>query len=97
VSSPLLNPHGHVALQAQRGDVHTVLVDGKIVKRDHQLVGVDLAAIRREVEATVEHLRSACGEEAWEKGMNPDVPQTKVLDNPYTYTYYRTDATHRAR
>ena len=28
VSFPLLNPYGHVAFQAQRGDVHTVLVDG---------------------------------------------------------------------
>jgi cytosine/adenosine deaminase-related metal-dependent hydrolase len=97
VSFPLLNPHGHVAFQAQRGDVHTVLVDGRIVKRDHRLIGVDLAAIREEVEATVEYLRSAVGPEAWEKGMNPDIPQTKVLDNPYTYTDYRTDATHRAR
>jgi hypothetical protein len=26
--------------------------------------------------------------------MNPDVPQTKVLDNPYTYTEYRSAATH---
>ena len=43
VSFPLLNPYGHVAFQAQRGDVHTVLIDGRIVKRDHQLVGVDLA------------------------------------------------------
>jgi cytosine/adenosine deaminase-related metal-dependent hydrolase len=97
VSFPLLNPHGHVVFQAQRGDVHTVLVDGRIVKRDHRLVGVDLAAIRREVEATVEYLRSAVGPEAWEEGMNPDIPEAKVLDNPYTYTDYRTDATHRAR
>ena len=84
VSFPVLNPYGHVAFQAQRGDVHTVLVDGRVVKHDHQLVGVDLAAARREVEPTVEHLRSALGEEAWEKGMNPDVPETKILDNPYT-------------
>ena len=32
VSFPLLNPYGHVAFQAQRGDVHTVLVDGRVVK-----------------------------------------------------------------
>ena len=97
VSFPLLNPHGHVAFQAQRGDVHTVLVNGRVVKRDHRLVDVDLAALRREVEATVEHLRTACGPEAWEQGMNPDVPETTLLDNPYAYTDYRTDATHRAR
>jgi len=86
VSFPLLNPYGHVAFQAQRGDVHTVLVDGRVVKEDHKLVGVDLGAIRREVEATVEYLRGTLGEEDWLKGMNPDVPATKVLDNPYTYT-----------
>jgi cytosine/adenosine deaminase-related metal-dependent hydrolase len=94
VSFPLLNPHGHVAFQAQRGDVHTVLVDGRVVKSEHKLVGVDLAAIRREVEDTVGYLRSTLGEEAWAKGMNPDVPQTTLLDNPYTYTAYASGATH---
>ncbi len=89
VSFPVLHPYGHVAFQAQRGDVHTVLVDGRVVKHDHRLVGVDLAAARREVEATVEYLRSTLGEEAWQQGMNPDIPETKVFDNPYTYTAYR--------
>ncbi|NBH05414.1 amidohydrolase family protein [Amycolatopsis sp. SID8362] len=93
-SFPLLNPYGHVAFQAQRGDVHTVLVDGRIVKRDGRLVGVDLPALRRRVEATVEHLRSQLGEDAWRQGMNPDVPETKILDNPYTYTTYQSDTTH---
>src|SRR3954465_16078397 len=94
VSFPVLNPFGHVAFQAQRGDVHTVLVDGRVVKDEHRLVGVDLPAIRREVEGTVEYLRATLGEEAWAKGMNPDVPATKVLDNPYTYTDYASGATH---
>ncbi|KAA9154292.1 amidohydrolase family protein [Amycolatopsis acidicola] len=94
VSFPLLNPYGHVAFQAQRGDVHTVVVNGKVVKHEHRLLGVDLAAARRDVERTVEYLRSTMGEEAWEKGMNPDIPQTKILDNPYTYTEYRSAATH---
>jgi cytosine/adenosine deaminase-related metal-dependent hydrolase len=94
VSFPVLNPYGHVAFQAQRGDVHTVLVNGRIVKHDHELVGVDLVAARREVEATVEHLRSVLGEDAWEKGMNPDVPETTILDNPYTYTEYHSASTH---
>ncbi|MDX3072760.1 amidohydrolase family protein [Streptomyces sp. MI02-7b] len=94
VSFPLLNPYGHVAFQAQRGDVHTVLVDGRVVKHDHRLVGVDLAAARREVERTVEHLRSQLGEEGWARGMNPDVPETKILDNPYQYTDYRSSSTH---
>ncbi len=91
---PLLNPYGHIAFQAQRGDVHTVLVNGRLVKHEHRLVGVDLASARRAVESTVEHLRSSLGEEAWVKGMNPDIPETRVLDNPYTYTEYRSASTH---
>jgi cytosine/adenosine deaminase-related metal-dependent hydrolase len=93
VMTPLLHPHGHVAFQAQRGDVHTVLVGGRVVKHDHRLVGIDLDAARRAVEATVAHLRSSLGDEAWEKGMNPDVPQTTILDNPYTYTDYHSAST----
>ncbi|WP_405854190.1 amidohydrolase family protein [Streptomyces sp. NBC_01515] len=94
VSFPLLNPYGHVAFQAQRGDVHTVIVDGRVVKYEHRLLDTDLAAVRRTVERTVDHLRSTMGEEAWAKGMNPDVPEAKVLDNPYTYTDYRSTSTH---
>ena len=33
---------------------------------------------------TVDHLRGELGEDAWREGMNPDVPETKILDNPYT-------------
>ncbi|MGN9781134.1 amidohydrolase family protein [Nonomuraea sp. ZG12] len=94
VMFPIFNPYGHVALQAQRGDVHTVLVNGRIVKRDHRLVGIDLDRARQVVEQTVDYLKAELGEEAWEKGMNPDVPQVEVLDNPYTYTDYGTSATH---
>ncbi|WP_405591219.1 amidohydrolase family protein [Streptomyces sp. NBC_01190] len=94
VSFPLLNPHGHVAFQAQRADVHTVLVDGRIVKRDGRLVDVDLAALRRTVDGTVAYLQDQLGPQAWQQGMNPDVPATKVLDNPYTYTDYRSGTTH---
>jgi 5-methylthioadenosine/S-adenosylhomocysteine deaminase len=96
VMFPVLNPYGHVAFQAQRADVHTVVVNGRVVKHDHRLVDVDLPAVRRRVEATVEHLRGALGDEAWLQGMNPDIPETKVLDNPYTYTDYRSAATHEA-
>ena len=97
VSFPLLNPYGHVAFQAQRGDVHTVLVDGRIVKHENRLVGADLGAVRRTAEATVDYLRSALGEEAWAAGMNPDLPTTEVLDNPYQYTEFKSDSTHGAR
>jgi 5-methylthioadenosine/S-adenosylhomocysteine deaminase len=86
VMFPILNPYGHVAFQTQRGDVDTVMVNGRIVKRDHKLVGVDLRVAREKVEATVEYLIGVMGQEAWAKGMYPDVPETKVHENPYTYT-----------
>jgi cytosine/adenosine deaminase-related metal-dependent hydrolase len=94
VSFPLLNPFGHVAFQAQRGDVHTVLVNGRVVKHAGRLVDIDLAPVRQEVEATVERLMSELGPEAWVKGMNPDLPSTEVLDNPYQYTDFKSEATH---
>ena len=97
VSFPLINPYGQVAFQAQRGDVHTVIVDGRVVKHEHQLVGCDLPAVRREVEATVDYLRSTLGEEAWKSGMNPELPKGEVLDNPYQYTDYKSDSTREAR
>src|SRR6202046_131945 len=75
VSFPILYPYGHVAFQAQRGDVHTVIVDGKVVKSEGRLTGVDLAAVRREVDATVDHLRSVIGEEAWAQGRHPEIPR----------------------
>src|ERR671910_391422 len=89
---PLLNPYGHVAFQAQRGDVHTVVVNGHVVKSAGKLVGADLGAVRTAVENTVEHLRSTLGPDAWAQGMNPEIPTTEILDNPYTYTDYRTGA-----
>ena len=97
VSFPLVNPYGHVAFQAQRGDVHTVIVDGRVVKFANQLVGCDLAAVRRGVEATVDYLRSSLGEEAWASGMNPELPKGEVFDNPYQYTEYKSDSTREAR
>ncbi len=86
VMFPLLNPYGHVAFQAQRGDVDTVLVNGRVVKHAHRLVGIDMASARHAVERTVEYAMSELGEEAWLAGMNPEIPKTTVLENPYTYT-----------
>jgi 5-methylthioadenosine/S-adenosylhomocysteine deaminase len=83
---PLLNPYGHVVFQAGRGDVHTVVVDGQVLKHDHRLVGVDLPKARAEVGRTVEYLRAALGAEAWANGMNPEIQPGEVFDNPYQYT-----------
>jgi cytosine/adenosine deaminase-related metal-dependent hydrolase len=97
-SFPVLNPYGHLAFQAHRGDVHTVVVDGKVVKEDGRLVGFDAGAVRRNVDATIEHLRSTMGEETWEAGMHPEMPEgSKVLDNPYQYTDYQSESTRSAR
>ena len=87
VMFPLLNPYGHVVFQAQRGDVHTVVIDGRVVKYDHRLVGVDLAKAKQVVGQTVDYLKGQLGPEAWTEGMHPEIPETRVLDNPYTYTY----------
>src|SRR3954469_9248610 len=85
VMFPILHPYGHVAFQAQRGDVHTVLVDGRVVKHENRLVGIDLAAARRAIEDTIEYAMRELGD-AWTTGMHPEIPETERLDNPYTYT-----------
>ncbi|TDE94957.1 amidohydrolase [Occultella glacieicola] len=96
VMFPILHPYGHIAFQAQRGDVHTVVVNGRVLKHEHRLLGADLAKARTAVEQTVEHLRATLGDEEWRTGMSPEIPESKVLDNPYMYTDYADDSTHRA-
>jgi len=86
VMFPVLHPYGHVAFQAQRADVHTVLVDGRVVKRDGRLVGIDLAQARKAVEETVSYAASTLGDEKWAEGMHPEIPETTILENPYQYT-----------
>jgi 5-methylthioadenosine/S-adenosylhomocysteine deaminase len=83
--SSILNPYGHLVYQAGRGDVHTVVVGGEVVKHEGRLVAGDLAGAKARVEDTVEHLRSALGEPTWLAGMNPEIPETEILHNPYQY------------
>ena len=85
VMFPIVHPYGHVAFQAQRADVHTVVVNGRVVKHEGRLVDVDLAAARRAVEETVEYAMRELGD-AWTDWMHPEIPETEVLSNPYTYT-----------
>jgi cytosine/adenosine deaminase-related metal-dependent hydrolase len=94
VSFPLLNPIGHVVFQAQRGDVHTVVVDGRVVKYDGRLVGIDLAPVRQEIENTIDYLKGACGEEVWQAGMFPQMPEAEaaILDNPYQYSDFKDES-----
>jgi 5-methylthioadenosine/S-adenosylhomocysteine deaminase len=86
VMFPILHPYGHVAFQAQRSDVHTVIVDGKIVKSEGRLVGIDLKKARHSIEQTVEFAMGELGEEAWTGGMHPEIPETELAENPYQYT-----------
>jgi hypothetical protein len=85
VSFPILHPYGHVVYQAGRGDVHTVVVNGKVVKYEHKLVGVDLAKAKASIESTIEYLKGEHGPEEWDKGMHPEIPEHETLNNPYTY------------
>lgn len=86
---PILHPYGHVVFQTGRADVHTVLVNGKVVKYQGELVGVDLAVARDAVAGTVEFARGEIGAAAWQECMNPDIPETELIPNPYTYSEYR--------
>ncbi|HEX9336425.1 MAG TPA: amidohydrolase family protein, partial [Pseudonocardiaceae bacterium] len=86
---PILHPYGHVVYQAGRGDVHTVLINGKVVKYRHELVGVDLDKARTAVGATVEYARRQIGEDGWREFMTPEIPDNAPIANPYTYSEYR--------
>src|SRR5487761_1796435 len=85
VSFPILHPYGHVVYQAGRGDVHTVVVNGKVVKHEHKLVGVDLDKAKSAIESTIDYLKAEHGPEEWDKGMHPEIPEHETLNNPYTY------------
>ncbi|MDT0158515.1 amidohydrolase family protein [Microbacterium sp. ARD32] len=82
--TPVINPWGHVVYQAQRGDVHTVLVGGEVVKSEGKVVAGDLPGVKAKLADTVAHLEREVGEE-WVPGMHPEIPETEVLTNPYQY------------
>jgi cytosine/adenosine deaminase-related metal-dependent hydrolase len=86
VMFPLLHPFGHVVFQAGRGDVHTVMVDGNVVKHNHRLLNIDLNRAREAVAKTVEYAKAQMGQQAWDEGMNPAKAEVELIDNPYTYT-----------
>ena len=96
VMFPVLHPYGHVAFQAQRGDVHTVIVNGRVVKHEGRLVGVDLAAARRAIEETVEFAQRELGD-AWTAGMHPEIPETQDPRRTPTSTRRSGEHDDRAR
>ncbi|WP_168626323.1 amidohydrolase family protein [Cryobacterium sp. BB736] len=83
--TPIVNPYGHLVYQAGRGDVHTVLVGGEVVKFDGRLIAGDLPGVRSKLENTVEYLHRELGDEAWQAGMHPEIPEAEILSNPYQY------------
>ncbi len=89
---PILNPYGHVVFQSSRGDVHTVVVNGRTVKHAHQLVDTNLNQAKEAVGRTVQYLADTLGADAWQAGMNPEIPETTVLDNPYQYTTWDSES-----
>ncbi len=85
VMFPVLNPYGHVVFQAGRGDVHTVMIDGNVIKYDHHLLNDDLSLARNAVAKTVEYVRKTIGEQAWSEAMNPEKAKVDLRSNPYLY------------
>jgi 5-methylthioadenosine/S-adenosylhomocysteine deaminase len=83
---PIIHPYGHVVFQAGRGDVHTVMVDGKVVKHNGHLLGINLARAKEAVGKTVEYARSKMGEDAWAEGMVREQAKVASIANPYKYS-----------
>ena len=55
------------------------------MKSDGRLVDVDLASARRAIDDTVEFAQRELGD-GWVPGMHPEIPETRILHNPYQYT-----------
>jgi 5-methylthioadenosine/S-adenosylhomocysteine deaminase len=56
-----------------------------VVKHEGKLVAIDLARARAAVEDTVEFAMRELGD-AWTDGMHPEIPEQRILHNPYQYT-----------
>jgi 5-methylthioadenosine/S-adenosylhomocysteine deaminase len=83
--TPILNPHAHVVYQAGTADIHTVVIDGRVVKYQGTRIDLDIAPARDAVAASVDYVRSQLGEAAWEEGMHPPLDPEAPIDNPYQY------------
>lgn len=83
--TPILNPAVHVVYQANTADVHSVMVNGRMLKYDGHRIGLDIAPARDAVAASVEYVRGKLGEATWEEGMHPPLEPNEEIDNPYKY------------
>jgi cytosine/adenosine deaminase-related metal-dependent hydrolase len=84
--TPILNPTAHVVYQAGTADIHTVVVNGRVVKYEGTRIDLDIAPARDAVAKSVEYVRSKLGEQAWEEGMHPPLDPDEEIENPYQYT-----------
>jgi 5-methylthioadenosine/S-adenosylhomocysteine deaminase len=58
---PVNNAYGAIALGMDTSNVDTVLIGGKIMKRQGKLVGVDLERIRRQAEQSRDYIVAKAG------------------------------------
>jgi cytosine/adenosine deaminase-related metal-dependent hydrolase len=58
---PLNNAYGAVVLDVDTSNVDTVMIAGKVMKRNGQLVGVDVARVQRMAEASRDYILSKTG------------------------------------
>jgi cytosine/adenosine deaminase-related metal-dependent hydrolase len=69
---PVNNPVAQVALAANTANVDTVLVAGRVVKRDGHLTGVDVARVRRLADESRDRLLAAVPGASTGGGWTPD-------------------------
>ncbi|MCA2219072.1 amidohydrolase family protein [Jidongwangia harbinensis] len=68
---PLINPVHQLVFHAQRGEVDTVMVHGRVLKHDGRLLGGLFPRARRLAEASMNHLRDRIGEQQWSQSQDP--------------------------
>ena len=70
------------------------VVNGRVVKYDGRLVGIDLAPVRTEIENTIDYLKAAIGDDTWQAGMFPEMPEAEqsILENPYQYSDFKDES-----
>jgi 5-methylthioadenosine/S-adenosylhomocysteine deaminase len=69
--APLNNPIGAVVLATQRGDIDTVMVAGKVVKRHGRLVDVDVRKVVGMAETARDHVLAEAGYPLYENWIPP--------------------------
>ncbi|GAA1801657.1 amidohydrolase family protein [Nesterenkonia flava] len=80
--SPMPEPEHHVVFQAQRSEVDTVMVGGRVLKHQGRLADQEsLDRARRLAQESLDHLREQIGKEAWEEAVNPPEFETEEADH----------------